>query len=268
LHQISFMGANFVGRQVGYRMTGGWGQGDKAANDYFRPLETFEDRFGALLAEVRAMGFDAFDIWTGQLNWTWATAAHIAIARALLDRHSLAVPSYAGNYGSTAEEFEAACRLSAALGIHILGGSTPLIRTDRSVAVALLRQYNLRLGIENHPGLLTAEEMMAVVGDGADGLVGTTVDTGWYGTAEVDALSAIRGLGPHIFHVHLKDVDAPGAHVTCQYGRGCVPVRECVRALQELGYEGGISVEHEPADRDPTDECRANLRMLHTWLDA
>ena len=260
------MGANFVARQVGYHMTGGWGQGDRAANDFFRPLETFADRFGALLAEVRAMGFDAFDVWTGQLNWTWATQEHIAIARALLDKHSLAVASYAGSFGATAEEFEAACRLTAALSTRILGGSTPFIRTDRVSAVALLRRYDLRLAIENHPGLLTAEEMMVVVGDGADGLVGTTVDTGWYGTADVDALAAIRGLGPHIVHVHLKDVEAPGGHVTCQYGRGCVPVRECVGALKELGYAGGISVEHEPEDRDPTEECLANLRLLRTWI--
>jgi L-ribulose-5-phosphate 3-epimerase len=268
MKRLSFMGANFVARQVGYHMTGGWGEGDTAANNYFRPLETFEDRFGALLTAVRAMGFDAIDVWTGHLNWTWATPEHIAIAHTLLEQHSLAVASYAGHFGATSEEFETACQVATALDTCILGGTTPFIRTDRTTAVALLRRHDLRLAIENHPGLLTAEEVLAVIGDGADGLVGTTVDTGWYGTADVDAIGTIRRLGSHILHVHVKDVEAPGAHVTCQYGRGCVPIRECLQVLEELGYSGGFSVEHEPEDRDPTEECRANLGMLRSWLHA
>jgi sugar phosphate isomerase/epimerase len=260
------MSANFVARQTGYHMTEGWAQGDTATNEYFRPLETFAARFDALLAEVRAMGFDAVDIWTAHLNWRWATPEHLAIARASLDRHELVVSTVAGNFGSTAEELAAACRLAVALDTRLLGGSTSSIQSDRAAAVATLQRHGCRLAIENHPGLLTAEEMLAVVQDGAAGVIGTTVDTGWYGTAAVDAVRAIQGLGHHILHVHLKDVLAPGSHVTCGYGRGCVPIEACVRTLQGLGYSGGISVEHEPEDHDPTAECRESFAMLRSWL--
>jgi sugar phosphate isomerase/epimerase len=190
------------------------------------------------------------------------------IARDLLDHYSLAVASLAGGYGATAEEFDAACRLAVALDTSLLGGSAPYFRTDRAGATAALSRHGLRLAIENHPGLLTAEEILAVVEDGADGLIGTTVDTGWYGTAQIDAVQAIRELGRNIFHVHLKDVEAPGGHSTCQYGRGCVPIEACVYALRDQGYAGGISVEHEPEDRDPREECRAGAALLRTWLGA
>jgi len=40
---ISFMSANYVAREVGYAMHG-WGHGDRATNDAFRPLETYEGR--------------------------------------------------------------------------------------------------------------------------------------------------------------------------------------------------------------------------------
>jgi hypothetical protein len=95
------MSANFVARQVGYHMTEGWGQGERATNEYYRPLETFGQRFEELLTALRA----TIGIWTAHLNWAWATDLHSAIARALLKRHALAVASLAGGFGATADEF-------------------------------------------------------------------------------------------------------------------------------------------------------------------
>ena len=53
---ISFIGANYVARELGYKMTGGWGQGDKATQEHFKPIETFEERFEEILRDV--LGFD------------------------------------------------------------------------------------------------------------------------------------------------------------------------------------------------------------------
>jgi L-ribulose-5-phosphate 3-epimerase len=266
MNTISFMSANFVARQVGYHMTEGWGQGERATNACFRPLETFGQRFEELLTAVRAMGFDTIDIWTAHLNWAWATDRHIAIARELLDRHGLAVASLAGGFGASAEEFDAACRLAVALHTKVLGGGAPFYDTQRDSAIATLDRHDLKLGIENHPGVETPEQMLAKIGDGGHGRIGTAVDTGWYGTVGLDAAQAIEQLGKYVFHVHLKDVRAPGSHETCRYGQGIVPIQACVEALQQLGSQGAISVEHEPEDFDPTEDCKANLALLRQWL--
>ncbi len=69
-------------------------------------------------------------------------------------------------------------------------------------------------------------------------------------------------------HIHLKDVLAPGGHVTCRFGLGCVPLAACVKTLQEIGYAGYLSVEHEPEHYNPTDDCIASCQMLHQWLGA
>jgi sugar phosphate isomerase/epimerase len=45
-----------------------------------------------------------------------------------------------------------------------------------------------------------------------------------------------------------------------------VPLEACVRALERIGYSGSYSVEHEPETFDPSEDCRANLAMLHNWL--
>jgi sugar phosphate isomerase/epimerase len=263
---VSFMSANYVAREVGFHLTGGWGQGERSTSEAFEPIETFPRRFGQLLQTVRWLGFEAIDVWTAHLNPAWATHKHIDTARDLLGRHGLAVASLAGGFGKTGQELERTCQLAQALGTQVLGGSSPYLTEHRPESVALLERYDLRLGIENHPETSTLEAMLAAIGDGGNGRVGTTVDTGWYGTVGRDAAAAIRQLGGHLFHVHLKDVLAAGSHETCRYGRGVVPVEECVRALQEIGYQGAISIEHEPESFDPTEDCKANLAMLRAWL--
>ncbi|MGH2543902.1 MAG: sugar phosphate isomerase/epimerase family protein [Ardenticatenaceae bacterium] len=262
---ISFMSANYVARQLGYNMTRGWGEGEKATSEYFQPIETFPARFEELLQDVREMDFGAIDLWTAHLDPNWASNAHLSVARDLLAQYDLPVVSLAGWFGSTGEEFEAACRLAVTLGCPLLGGSTSMLAKDRPFVVAALKQYDLKLGLENHPER-EPEEMLEKIGDGGEGTIGTTVDTGWFGTQGYDAAKAIEALGETIFHVHLKDVLAARTHDTCRYSRGIVPIKECVEALNEIGYKGAISVEHEPEQYDPTEDCHANLRMLREWL--
>ncbi len=57
-----------------------------------------------------------------------------------------------------------------------------------------------------------------------------------------------------------------GAHDTCRYGRGVVPIEECLRVLARIGYQGGISMEHEPELFDPTGDSIAKLQMLREWM--
>lgn len=267
MNTISFMSANYVARQTGYNMTGGWGQGDRTTSAYFQPIDTFAERFDTILRDIRAMGFDALDLWNAHLSPAWATDQHINAARNLLQQHDLRVVSLAGWFGSTRHEFEASCTIAVALGVEILGGSTSMVQKDAAFVIELLNKHNLRLGIENHPEK-TPAELLAKVGDGGNGRIGVAVDTGWFGTQGYDAADALRELRDHLMHVHLKDVLAPGAHNTCRYGHGIVPIERCVQVLHEIGYAGAISVEHEPEQFDPTEDCIAELEMLRGWLAA
>lgn len=83
---LSCMTANYVARQLGYHITAGWMEGDRATQDYFRPLATFSQRFDDLLVEIRSLGFDAIDLWLAHLHPSWATTDPITIASDLLAR--------------------------------------------------------------------------------------------------------------------------------------------------------------------------------------
>lgn len=247
-------------------MTGGWSQGDTAANDHYRPAETFPERFEALVRHVRSLGFTAMDVWTGQLNWRWATDAQLDTAAAILDRNGMRVTSYAGPFGADENELRNACRTIKAIGCNLLGGSTELLATDPDTLQRVLEEEEVLFAFENHPGEKSPADVMRLIGPLSEDLVGTAVDTGWYGTNGYPADRAIDELAGRLFLVHLKDVQAPGGHDTCALGAGCVPIENCLRVLTGLGYEGAISIEHEPEDRDPGPEIVQSRETVERFL--
>lgn len=263
--QIAFMTANYVARQIGYHMDKGWGQGDKATNEHFKPIKTFGPRFEAYLADIAAMGFEAVDIWTSIINPQWLTDDHLDTAVDLLKQYNLSVATIGGWFGSNEEELEMSCQLATALGVTVLAGSTSMMTKDRPLLIEMLSKYGLKLGFENHPDEKTPQDVFKKIGDDAD-VIGATVDTGWFGTNGYNAADAIEQLQDRLLHVHLKDVLKVGTHETCRYGAGVVPIRECVETLKRIGYTGAISVEHEPDLFDPTEDIKASFQMLKEWL--
>ncbi len=255
---VSFMSANYVAREVGYAMHG-WGHGDRATNEAFRPLESYGEKLDEILGDVTSLEFDAVDVWGAHLHPEWATDEHVAIAGELLGKRGLRVTSYAVWVGPAL--LERACEIAAAIGAPVIGGSVPL---DDPRVPSLLAERGLRFGLENHPEK-TPQDVLAQIGQRER--VGVTVDTGWFGTQGYDPARAIEELGDRVVHVHLKDVLAEGEpHETCRWGEGIVDVEACVRALQRIGYAGALSVEHEPETFEPTEDVRAMRAQLLEWL--
>ena len=261
---LSFMGANLVAQQLDWNMTEGWNQGDTAANEHYRPIETFEERFDAFVASAVELGFDTVDVWHPQLNFAWATDEHIAAAQRVLAKLKVTVASYGSYYGDTPDEVRAAARVAKALGTRILGGQTGLLKSDRAALLEVLEETDTVLAYENHPQK-SAQELLEQIGTDHNGRIGAAVDTGWFGTQGFDAAQAIRELGSNVFYVHLKDIRAAGAHDTCALGDGIVPVRECLTALEEVGYTGTISIEHEPEHYNPYPEVELSRKRVLEW---
>ena len=103
-------------------------------------------------------------------------------------------------------------------------------------------------------------------GNSGEGTIGVCADVGWFGTHTLDPAEVLPALAPRLFHVHLKDVLAAGGHDTCRFGAGVVPLEQCVRILQQIGYDGALVIEHEPDSFDPTEDIRASLALLNNWL--
>jgi L-ribulose-5-phosphate 3-epimerase len=256
---ISFMTANYVACETRYAMHG-WGHGDRATQERFRPLDTFADRFGGLLGDIRALGFHTVDVWGAHLGAEWATDEHVAAARDALVRHRVDVSTYATWLGP--ENVDRACQIALALGTTTIGAG---FSGEPEAIVPVLRRHGVTLAIENHPER-TPQEVLDKIAAGG-GVFATTIDTGWWATQGYDPVRAIEELGVHTRHVHLKDVRAVGEpHDTCPWGDGIVDVHACVDALARLGYTGVLTIEHEPEDHDPSEECREMRARLESWL--
>jgi sugar phosphate isomerase/epimerase len=202
---------------------------------------------------VVASGFTAVDLWSAMLDYRWATDAHLAAANRVLTERGVRVVSYGGGFGATEEEFRRANAVITGVGARILGGRTEFFDTHRDRALTVLTEHDTLLAIENHPERNSAE-LADQIGTDHRGHLAAAVDTGWFATQGFDPARALRELGPAVAHVHLKDIRAAGAHDTCALGDGIVDIADCVAALDEIGYTGVISIEHEPEHYNPYEE--------------
>lgn len=248
--KIAFNSANLVGRVTGYRYT------DWLAQHRQTVKETDDAAFAQICGEIAETGFTAVELWQALADPSVMTE-ELALQRcAIMRDHGLEAVAYGGYLGTGAE------KVCGWLGIDVLNGGFGLAP---DAATALSREHNIRTNFENHPQS-TVSEILAPIGGGNEWL-GVCVDTGWLGTQGVDAPGVIRELGPLVRWVHVKDVTQAQRHDTCMLGEGVVDVAGCITALHDIGYEGWLSWEDEPADRNPMESAAENLRWIQARLD-
>ena len=99
--------------------------------------------------------------------------------------------------------------------------------------------------------------------DGVRTPFGKAGPTGLYAETKQGVSNPIR----QPLKIAVRDaVRAPDDGSSCRMALTDVPIEECVRTLQRLGYHGAITVEHEPETFDPTDDLRAMRAQLEGWL--
>lgn len=126
--------------------------------------------------------------------------------------------------------------------------------------------YGLRPTIHPHAGgyLEFADEIEALVRDIPYEIAGLCLDTGHLYYSGMDPAEYLRKYADYIDYVHFKDIDpvvyreVMGEHIRffegcakgsmCPIGRGCLDYPGIKAALEEIGYNGYITIEQE---RDP-----------------
>jgi len=164
------------------------------------------------------------------------------------------------------------------------GGSDPKDSDFAAAAEALkadidyARAHNLKPFHHAHLGTMIetqedAERMLAA----APGLF-LLFDTGHLQAAGSDPMKVLESCGERIGHVHLKDfyADDPGKwdHRTCRLyqdggrfeelgaGNMGMDVGAVLKGLEDIGYDGWISVELDRAPREPAESARVNREFL------
>lgn len=148
-------------------------------------------------------------------------------------------------------------------------------------------EVGVKFALEVHPteiafDIASAERALAALNHRS--AFGFNYDPSHFGYQGVDYVAFIRKFRDRIYHVHMKDVywsSVPkeagvfGGHVNFgdsrrywdfrSIGRGCVNFEEIIRALNEIGYQGPLSVEWEDSGMDrehgAAEACAAVKRL-------
>lgn len=156
-----------------------------------------------------------------------------------------------------------------------------VVRGTKEVAEHALT-LGVRLGLENHGRYMGSFHTVAQLIKDVDSPAYQAVpDIGNFFVVDEDPLAACRELAKFAIHVHAKDFRrmpadpkmgegwfvTPGGYQLqgAVVGEGDVPVRECLKALRDRGYDGCLSVEHESPE-DPIEGLRRSRAHLEEML--
>ena len=147
------------------------------------------------------------------------------------------------------------------------------VREKLQTPIAWARELGVTILLETHGPVTDSVERMGDLLDaiGADDTIGICLDTGnsWLGGAE--PLDYVKTFGTRIGHVHWKDMPADmegkrGEMFGCgmaviPLGDGVIDLPPIISALQEIGFEGGTTLEVAGADN-----VRKSIERLNEWL--
>lgn len=259
------MSANFLGREKGYKNVTGFGEGNTSIAEHFSPASTYSERIDRLFEEVAAMGYRGIDLWMAHCNPQWATSQHLDGLLKASAKHHVELASLAGGLRDDLEHIEKSVRMAYDLRCPMLGLGCAALPHRIAEVEKILAANHVKLAFENHPGEPTPEIVLEKIAYGSHPHIGVTFDTGWWGTHNYPVLDALEKLKEHVLLVHLKNVKEAGTHIAARWDEGILDLASVVRKLREVGYEGWISLEYEPEDHDPTEECREFLQCAEQW---
>ena len=152
--------------------------------------------------------------------------------------------------------------------------------------MARCRAHGVRVAIELHPGTVTYNtatfmRLRAAIGED----IGVAYDPSHLFWQQMDPIAVVRALGTAIFHVHAKDTvinqhntqrngvvdvtppDQPAQRSwqfrTVGYGHDAQFWKALVSALQEVGYDGALSIEAEDTLLSKREGLTRAAQLLH-----
>lgn len=259
------MSANYLGREKGFQNVTGFGEGGTSIAEYFSPADTYPERIDAFFAQIAGLGFKGVDLWTAHCDANWADDRHIGAAKAAAAKNELQIVSLAGGLPNDPAAAEKTIRLCSELGCDTLGMGCSELPKNIEEIEALLAKHSVKLAFENHPHEKSPSDVLHKIGHGKFPHIGVTIDTGWWGTHDYPAEKAIEELREWLLLVHLKNVKEPGTHIAARWDDGCLDLKAIVQQLKKVGYSGWISLEYEPLDIDPSEDCREFLHLATSW---
>ncbi|MEK0446880.1 MAG: hypothetical protein RLZZ399_2201 [Verrucomicrobiota bacterium] len=115
----------------------------------------------------------------------------------------------------------------------------------------MVKEFDIQVGFHNHPRRpdnpnykVWDPNYILELTKGRDARIGCTADVGHWTNSGLSAADSIRLLKDRVLSSHFKDIAQGGTSVV-RPGTGRANLTEALKALQEVGFKGPISIEHE-----------------------
>ena len=108
----------------------------------------------------------------------------------------------------------------------------------------------------------SAAQVLDIVKRAKSSHIGCNINTGRLHRAGEDVAAAIREMKDSLGHVHIEDVPADGTDEVLVPGTGAVDFAAVFAALDDVGYDGWLTVDLSGADMHPDDAAKQALEFL------
>ncbi|MCC6176497.1 MAG: sugar phosphate isomerase/epimerase [Chloroflexi bacterium] len=125
-------------------------------------------------------------------------------------------------------------------------------------------RHGVVIGIEPEPGLIIerTDQYLRFMERVSSPMVGMNLDVGHLFCVGEDPADAARRLGPHVRHIQIEDIAASREHRHLAPGAGVIDFAAFRRALDDIDYDGFVTVELYPYLEDPSAAARQSLEHL------
>jgi len=172
------------------------------------------------------------------------------VRRRLMD-HGIRIVAYGVvSFENNEESMRSVFDFARKMGIQTI--ITEPAYDDYSLIETMVREYNIKIAIHNHPlptKYARPETVLSHV-KGLDERIGVCADTGHWMRTGVTPVEAIRSMDGRVIDVHLKDLNDFGTRdaYDVPFGSGKANIHDILAELTLQNYHGNLTVEHENPD--------------------
>jgi sugar phosphate isomerase/epimerase len=130
--------------------------------------------------------------------------------------------------------------------------------------VEVAEKLQVGLLIEPEPGLLIEkfDQYLKFMEWIDSPMVGLNFDIGHAYCVGEDPQDWVARMAPHTRHYHFEDIAATRVHAHLVPGRGAIDFEATLRAIQQTGYDGYVTVELYPYIEDPDAAAREAFEFM------
>jgi len=237
----------------------------------FRQFSFFET-----LAKVKDLGVQQLEAYPGQVlgsEYPGAFFRHdmpvelMDKVKTRLEQAGIALVGYGVvGFGNTEEEMAPVFEFAKKMGIRVI--MTEPEYDDFSLLEQMVKKYNIKIAIHNHPDptkYARPETVLERIKD-VDWRIGVCADTGHWMRTGINPVAALKMLQGRIWNVHLKDLDKFGDKEArdVPFGAGKAEVKNILAELTRQNYSGSLSIEHENPDEvaNPSPSIKKGLEYV------